>query len=406
MKTLRKFMDDLAPQFEKGGRYQNFYPVYEAIDTALYTPGHVTGGPSHVRDTLDLKRIMITVWLCAFIPAFVGMWVHGHQANLGMQDLGITQMEHWRGWFLNPLTGFDPNSFWDNFLHGLAYFVPLYIVVFASGILFEAIFAAKRGHEINEGFFVTSILFTLILPPGIPLWMASLGIIFGVVIGKEIFGGTGKNFLNPALTGRAFLFFAYPAHMSGDEVWVAVDAQAAAGVDVYTRATPLGEAAIGEPMTVSWLQAFFGNMPGSFAETSAFAIAIAGAILLITRVASWRIMLGCFIGLIGTVSLFNLIGSETNPMFGIPFWWHLVLGGFMFGTVFMATDPVSAAITDKGRIIFGILIGFMTALIRVVNPAFPEGVMLAILFANLFAPLIDYYVVQSNVKRRLARGQI
>jgi Na+-transporting NADH:ubiquinone oxidoreductase subunit B len=405
MKPIRKFMDDIAPHFEKGGRYEKFYPVYEAIDTALYTPGYVTGGPSHVRDALDLKRVMITVWLCAFIPAFAGMYFMGYQANLAMQELGVTAMQDWRGVVLNPLTSFNPNSIWDCVLHGAAYFIPLYIVVFAAGILFEAIFAAKRGHEINEGFFVTSILFTLILPPAIPLWQAALGIVFGVVIGKEIFGGTGKNFLNPALTGRAFLFFAYPAQMSGDEVWVAVDSQAA-DVDVYTRATPLGEAAVGDPISVSWLQAVVGNMPGSFGETSAIAILIAAAILLATRVASWRIMAGCVVGLVGTVALFNLIGSETNPMFGIPIWWHLVLGGFLFGTVFMATDPVSAAITDKGRFIFGILIGFMTVLIRVVNPAFPEGVMLAILFANLFAPLIDYYVVQSNVKRRLARGQI
>jgi Na+-transporting NADH:ubiquinone oxidoreductase subunit B len=405
MKPIRKFMDDIAPHFEKGGRLHPLYPVYEAIDTALYTPGYVTGGPSHVRDTLDLKRVMVTVWLCAFIPAFVGMYVMGYQSNMAMQELGITHMVDWRGWLLNPLTSFNPGSIWDNVLHGMAYFVPLYIVVFASGILFEAIFAAKRGHEINEGFFVTSILFALILPPTIPLWMASLGIIFGVVIGKEIFGGTGKNFLNPALTGRAFLFFAYPAEMSGDAVWVAVDTDAA-GIDAYTRATPLGNAAVGDEFGVTFLQAVFGNMPGSFGETSAFAIAIAAVILLVMRIASWRIVAGCVVGLVGTTMLFNLVGSETNPMFGIPFWWHLVLGGFMFGTVFMATDPVSASITDRGRLIFGILIGFMVALIRVVNPAFPEGVMLAILFANLFAPLIDYYVVQSNVKRRLARGQI
>jgi Na+-transporting NADH:ubiquinone oxidoreductase subunit B len=405
MKALRKIMDDVAPHFEKGGRLESLFPVYEAIDTALYTPGYVTGGPSHVRDGLDLKRMMITVWLCAFIPAFVGTYVMGYQSNLAMQDLGLTAMQDWRGWFLNPLTNFDPNSIWDCVLHGMAYFIPLYVVVFASGILFEAIFAAKRGHEINEGFFVTSILFTLILPPGTPLWMAALGIIFGVVIGKEIFGGTGKNFLNPALTGRAFLFFAYPAEMSGDSVWVAVDTQAA-GIDAYTRATPLGNAAVGDELGVSFAQALLGNMPGSFGETSALAILVAAAILLITRIASWRIMAGCVLGLAGTVLLFNVVGSETNPMFGMSVAWHLVLGGFMFGTVFMATDPVSAAMTDKGRLIFGILIGFMVALIRVVNPAFPEGVMLAILFANLFAPLIDYYVVQSNVKRRLARGQI
>ncbi len=405
MKKLRDFMDGIAPQFEKGGRFEKFYPVYEAIDTALYTPGYVTGGPSHVRDGLDLKRVMITVWMVAFIPAIVGMYAMGWHANTAMQELGLTSVEHWRGLFLNPLVNYNPGSLWDCILHGAAYFIPLYVVVFAAGIAFEALFAAVRGHEINEGFFVTSILFALILPPTTPLWMAALGIIFGVVVGKEIFGGTGKNFLNPALTGRAFLYFAYPAHQSGDDIWVAVDTTGAA-VDTYTRATPLGNAAIGQDYGVGFWQAVVGNMPGSVGETSVIAIGIAAVILLVTRIASWRIMAGCVVGLVATALLFNAAGSDTNPMFAMPFWWHLVLGGFAFGVVFMATDPVSAAMTDTGRWIFGILIGFMTVLIRVVNPAFPEGVMLAILFANLFAPLIDHYVVQSNVKRRLARGQI
>jgi Na+-transporting NADH:ubiquinone oxidoreductase subunit B len=277
----------------------------------------------------------------------------------------------------------------------LAYFLPLYIVVFISGIAFEIWFASKRGHEVNEGFFVTSILFTLTLPASTPLWMAAVGIAFGVVIGKEVFGGTGKNFLNPALTGRAFLYFAYPAQMSGDAVWVAVDG--------YTRATALGSAALGEDYGVSWAQAFFGNMAGSMGETSTLAILIAAAILIATRIASWRIMAGVLLGMVATVLLFNSIGSS-NPMFSMPFWWHLVLGGFAFGAVFMATDPVSAAMTDKGRWIYGALIGVMCVLIRVVNPAFPEGMMLAILFGNLFAPLIDNFVVQQNVKRRLARA--
>ncbi|MEQ8485252.1 MAG: NADH:ubiquinone reductase (Na(+)-transporting) subunit B [Pseudomonadales bacterium] len=393
--SLRSFMDRLAPQFEKGGRFAALYPVYEAIDTALYTPGHVTAGASHVRDGLDLKRIMITVWSCAWIPALVGSYVVGQQALGAVQETGVTGLDNWRGFFVGLLSSYDPGSVWDCLIFGLAHFLPLYIVVFASGIAFEIWFASKRGHEVNEGFFVTSILFTLTLPATTPLWMAAVGIIFGVVIGKEVFGGTGKNFLNPALTGRAFLYFAYPAQMSGDAVWVAVDG--------YTRATALGNAAIGEAYGVGWLQAFLGSMAGSLGETSTLAILVAAAILLATRIASWRIMLGCLIGLVATALLFNTI-SSSNPMFAMPFWWHLVLGGFAFGAVFMATDPVSAAMTNTGRLAYGILIGFLCVLIRVVNPAFPEGMMLAILFGNLFAPLIDYVVVQRNVKRRLARA--
>jgi len=392
--SIRSFMDKLAPHFESGGRYHWAYPAYEAIDTALYTPGQVTRGPSHVRDGLDLKRIMITVWMCAWIPALAGSYAVGYQANAAMQELGLTAVDNWRGLFLNGLIGFDSASVFDCLVHGLAYFLPLYVVVFLSGIAFEIWFASKRGHEVNEGFFVTSILFTLTLPATTPLWMAALGIVFGVVLGKEVFGGTGKNFLNPALTGRAFLYFAYPAQMSGDAVWVAVDG--------YTRATALGNAKIGAEYGVEWMDAFLGNIPGSMGETSTLAILIAGAILVLTRIAAWRIMAGVALGMALTTLLFNSMESS-NPMFGMPFWWHFVLGGFAFGAVFMATDPVSASMTNTGRWYYGFLIGFMCALIRVVNPAFPEGMMLAILFGNLFAPLIDYFVMQRNVKRRLAR---
>ena len=395
MKFLRNFMDNIAPHFEKDGKFAALFPAYEAIDTALFTPGHTTAGASHVRDGLDLKRIMMTVWLCAWIPALVGSYFVGLQANEAMQAAGLTAIEGWRGWFLNPLLSFDPNSVVDCLIHGLGYFIPLYVAVFAAGILFEIWFASVRGHEVNEGYFVTSILYTLTLPAGIPLWMAIVGIIFGVVIGKEVFGGTGKNFLNPALTGRAFLYFAYPAAMSGDSVWIAVD-----GV---TQATPLGNAALGLDYGVDMMSAFIGYMPGTIGGESILAIGIAAIILIATRIASWRVMLGCLIGLVATVSLFNVIDS-TNPMFTMSPIWHILIGGFAFGAVFMATDPVSAAHTDTGRIIYGILIGVMCALIRVVNPAFPEGMMLAILFGNLFAPLIDNFVVQSNIKRRLARG--
>jgi Na+-transporting NADH:ubiquinone oxidoreductase subunit B len=335
------------------------------------------------------------VWLCAFIPVFAGSYFIGLNANEAMQAMGLTSVDNWRGIFLNGLVGFDPNSVWDCLIHGLAYFVPLYITVFLAGIVFEIWFASKRGHEVNEGYFVTSILFTLTLPPSIPLWMAAVGVIFGVVIAKEVFGGTGKNFLNPALTGRAFLYFAYPAQMSGDAVWVAVDG--------WTQATPLGNAASDLPYGVDWMSAFIGTMPGSVGETSTLAILIAGVLLCLSRIASWRVMAGVFLGMVLTSSLFNLLPS-TNPMFAMPFYWHLVLGGFAFGAVFMATDPVSAAMTNNGRWFYGILIGFMCVLIRVVNPAFPEGMMLAILFGNLFAPLLDHFVMQSNIKRRLARG--
>jgi Na+-transporting NADH:ubiquinone oxidoreductase subunit B len=312
-----------------------------------------------------------------------------------MGEMGLTTINDWRAVFLDLLISYNPDSIWDCFVFGLSYFIPLYAVVFLTGIAFEIWFASKRGHEVNEGFFVTSILFTLTLPATTPLWIAAVGIAFGVVIGKEVFGGTGKNFLNPALTGRAFLYFAYPAQMSGDSVWVAVDG--------YTRATALGQAALGEDLGVSWMQSFIGMIPGSFAETSTLAIVIAGIGLLLTRIASWRIMAGCVVGLVAATLLFNSIDSD-NPMFAMPWYWHLVLGGFAFGAVFMATDPVSAAMTQRGRWIYGILIGVMCALIRVVNPAFPEGMMLAILFGNLFAPLIDHWVVQANIKRRLARG--
>jgi Na+-transporting NADH:ubiquinone oxidoreductase subunit B len=392
--SLRSFLDEIAPHFEKGGKFAWAFPAYEAVDTALYTPGKVTGGPSHVRDGLDLKRIMITVWMCAFIPVFAGCYVVGLQANEAMQALGLESVDNWRALFLDNLTSYDPTSIWDCVLHGLAYFLPLYVTVFVAGIVFEIWFASVRGHEVNEGFFVTSILFTLTLPATTPLWMAAVGIVFGVVIGKEVFGGTGKNFLNPALTGRAFLYFAYPAQMSGDAVWVAVDG--------YTRATALGNAALGEPYGVDWLAAFLGNMAGSLGETSTLAILLAGLILVASRIASWRVMAGVMAGMVAMSVVFNLIESN-NPMFAMPFYWHFVLGGFAFGMVFMATDPVSAAMTNAGRWIYGGLIGVMCVLIRVVNPAFPEGMMLAILFGNLFAPLIDHFVVQRNVNRRLAR---
>ena len=401
MLKLRQTLDRLHPLFAKGGRFERFFAIYEMVDTFLYSPPDVTRTSPHVRDGIDLKRLMVYVVIAALPCVVMACWNTGYQANTAMDVLGLEEAAGWRGQVLNTFgIDYDPASVWDNFWHGFWYFLPIYVVTLMVGGFWEVLFAAVRNHEVNEGFFVTSMLFALTLPPTVPLWQVALGISFGVVIGKEVFGGTGKNFLNPALTGRAFLFFAYPAAMSGDAVWTAVDG--------FSGATPLGLAAIGGMQAVAeagfgWGQSFIGMLPGSLGETSTVAILLGAAFLIYTKVASWRIMAGCVIGLVLTTMLFGWIGSSTNPMFGMPWYWHLVLGGFAFGTVFMATDPVSAAMTDAGRWIFGILIGFMTALIRVVNPAFPEGVMLAILFANLFAPLIDYFVIQANIRRRRKR---
>ncbi len=401
MSALRNYLDRMHPLFAKGGKLEKYYAVYEAVDTFFYSPPDVTRAAPHVRDGIDLKRVMIYVWLAVMPCVFMACYNTGLQANTAMQALGIDQAEGWRGHLLALFgIGHDPASIWANFWLGFWYFVPVYLVTFAVGGFWEVLFAAVRNHEVNEGFFVTSILFALTMPPTAPLWMVALGISFGVVIGKEVFGGTGKNFLNPALTGRAFLFFAYPAAMSGDAVWTAVDG--------FSGATPLGMAALGgvpaiTDAGITWMQTFFGTIQGSLGETSTLACLFGAGFLLVTRVASWRIMLGVFLGMVGTAMLFNLIGSESNPMFAMPWYWHLTLGGFAFGMIFMATDPVSAAMTNTGRLIFGALVGFMVILIRVVNPAFPEGMMLAILFANIFAPLIDYAVVRANVKRRQLR---
>ena len=394
---LRKFLDKIGPDFEEGGKYQKFAAVYEAIDTALYTPGKVTKDAPHVRDGLDLKRIMISVWLCAFPAMFVGMYMVGYQALLAHQDASLIEVEGWRGQIIASLTGYDPQNILDCFIYGAVYFIPIYLVTFLVGGFWEVLFAAKRGHEVNEGFFVTSILFALTLPATIPLWQVALGITFGVVVAKEVFGGTGKNFLNPALTGRAFLYFSYPAQISGDEVWVVAD-----GV---SSATPLGSLALGHGYSLSWWDAFWGYMAGSVGEVSTAAIFLGGFFLVLMRIASLRIIIGVFLGMVAMSTLLNWAGSDSNPMFAVPWYWHLVLGGFAFGMVFMATDPVSASMTHAGRWIYGFLIGVMCVLIRVVNPAFPEGMMLAILFGNLFAPLIDYCVMQVVINRRNRRVQ-
>jgi len=408
---LRKYIDDkIAPHFHKGGKLERYYVFYEMFDTMLYSPSDTTRTSAHIRDGIDLKRVMMTVWFAALPALLFGMYNTGYQANLQITEFGYDPIAGWRTDLVAMFAGFDHSSFAANFLHGAVYYVPIFIVTYLGGFIWEGLFAWKRGHEVNEGFFVTGILFTLILPPTIPLWMVFLGISFGVVVGKEIFGGTGKNFLNPALVGRAFLFFAYPAHMSGDAIWTAVDG--------FSGATALALAATGDldfsaglnesagtmsGVDLTWMQTSLGGIQGSMGETSLLLIGLGAAVLLLTKIASWRIMLSMFLGMAFMAAFFNLIGSDTNPMFAMPWYWHLTLGGFAFGMVFMATDPVSASMTNTGKLIFGALIGVMTVLIRVINPAFPEGVMLAILFGNLCAPLIDHFVVQANIRRRLRR---
>lgn len=391
---LRKLLDSQHDNFAKGGKFEKFYAVYEMIDTFLYTPGGVAKGSVHVRDALDLKRLMITVAIALMPAVFMAMYNTGLQANSALAAAGMTP-EGWRADIIMALgAGFSPESLLANLLHGLLYFFPIFLVTQIAGGFWEALFAIVRGHEINEGFLVTGLLFPLTLPPTIPLWQVAVGISFGVLIGKEVFGGTGKNFLNPALTARAFLFFAYPAQISGDAVWTAVDG--------FTGATALSQAALGgvEAITVSMKDAFLGFIPGSMGETSALACLIGAAILIIAGIGSWRIMLSMTLAAVATSGLLNIIGSDTNMMFSVTPLWHLVIGGFAFGTVFMATDPVSASMTTKGHWFYGALIGFMVILVRVINPAFPEGTMLAILFGNCFAPLIDYFIIQGNIKKR------
>jgi len=412
MGRLRHAMDRIEPLFSRGGALERFGALYEMVDTFIYTPADVTTSAPHVRDGIDLKRLMIFVVL-ACTPCFLmAMYMVGHETNTAMALSGLESASGWRGSVLDRLgIGFNAESVWACMWHGALYVLPIYIVTLIAGGFWEVLFAIVRNHEINEGFFVTSLLFALTLPASIPLWQVALGISFGVVIGKEIFGGTGKNFLNPALVGRAFLFFAYPVHMSGESVWVPLDALSGATwlpVDGFSGATALALAATGgiEAVTasgISWTAAFLGNIKGSLGETSTLACLFGAAFLIFTRIASWRIMAGVMIGMITTSLLFNMIGSATNPMFAMPWYWHLVLGGYAFGMVFMATDPVSASMSDTGRWIFGALIGVMVTLIRVLNPGFPEGMMLAILFANVFASLIDWFVMQGNIRRRKRR---
>ncbi len=401
MKKLDELFQKLEPHFQKGGKFEKLYPLFEATDSFLFGSSGKTTSAPHVRDAIDYKRIMITV-IIALIPCtFMAMWNTGYQANLALQSMGINLPAGWRGEIM-ALVGCSPESFISNLLHGALYFLPIYLVVVVVGSIWEGLFNLIRGHEISEAFLVTSLLFPLTLPPTIPLWQAAVGISFGVVLAKEVFGGVGRNWMNPALASRAFIYFAYPAQMSGSDIWVAAD-----GVSTATPLAQIHEAASAsqamQNVDFTWMQAFLGNIPGSMGETSTLACLLGAAFLLITGIASWRIMLSMLIGGLGASFLFFFFASPENPLNGIPPHYQMVLGGFAFGLVFMATDPVSAAHTPQGQWLYGLLVGLLSILIRVANPAYPEGVMLAIILGNVFAPLFDYFVIQANVKRRRLR---
>jgi Na+-transporting NADH:ubiquinone oxidoreductase subunit B len=418
MKFLRNLLDKLEKPFKKGEPLEKLYPVYEMHDTILYTPGQVTHGTTHVRDALDLKRMMITVVIALIPCVLMAFYNTGYQANLAIAKHGAQPLAVWQNQIFLWL-GFKPGTmtFLSHVVYGGLFFLPIFLTTFIVGGIVEVTNSIIRGHEVNEGFLVTGFLFPLTLPPTIPLWQVGLGIAFGTLIGKEIFGGTGKNVLNPALTGRAFLFFAYPAQISGDKPWIAADFSAlkitSTLPDTVSGATWLGKASTSKLaladhglFSPAWWDAFYGFVPGSMGETSVLACLIGAAILIYTQIGSWRTMAGVVLGTFVMATLLSNVSSDTNPMFAVPFHWHIVLGGWAFGLVFMATDPVSSAFTDLGKWIYGFLIGVLVILVRVVNPAYPEGMMLAILFMNMFAPLVDHFVVQANIKRRLSRHAV
>jgi len=408
MKGLREFLDRQSRHFEQGGRLAHFKPLFEAADTFFYSPGSVTRTTAHVRDGMDLKRMMITV-VIALIPCVLwGMYNTGLQANLALDPAKAGELSGWRFELIRWLgVGHDPASITANVTLGALYFIPMYVVTMTVGLAWEVGFAMVRRHEVNEGFFVTGLLFPLILPATTPLWQVAFGISWGVVIAKEVFGGTGMNFLNPALVARACLFYSFPLQITGEKVWNAVSQSQ--WLDGYSGATVLAKVKqLGTPIAeqgVSWWDAFLGFQLGSFGETSAAACLAGAAILLWTRVAAWRTVAGVVLGTVLMAELLNHAGSSTNPMFAVPFWWHMVLGGWAFGTVFMVTDPVTSSWTDWGKWIYGTLTGALIVLVRVFNPAYPESVMLVILFMNVFAPLIDHYVVRANIRRRVRRSE-
>ncbi|MDA7951821.1 MAG: NADH:ubiquinone reductase (Na(+)-transporting) subunit B [Pirellulaceae bacterium] len=417
MKPLRRFLDKLHPHFSKGGKLERLYPFYEGADTFLFTPGEVTTEGPHVRDAIDLKRLMSMV-IVALLPCILmAMYNTGYQANVVIAaaetgaDVTIHGYAGWRVTVMETLgLALDPTSLISNVVLGSLFFLPIYVVTMAAGGFWEGLFATVRRHEVNEGFLVTSMLFPLILPPTIPLWQVALGISFGVVFGKEIFGGTGKNFLNPALTGRCFLYFSYAKEMTGDAIWYGVS-----GADAVTKATPLGALANAagqgaekfkeELANVSFFENFIGFTVGSLGETSTLACLLGAIVLIGVGVGSWQIMVGVLLGGLGFSTILYLLPADANLLFGIPPHYHIVTGGFAFGLVFMATDPVSASMTAAGKWIYGALIGIVTILVRVMNPGYPEGIMLAILLGNVFAPVIDHYVLQANIKRRIKRNE-
>ena len=384
MKLFKNLLESVKPHFVEGGKLEKLYPAYDAFETFLFVPDHTTHGGTHIKDAIDLKRTMALVVLSMVPCILFGMW------NLGDQYYKALNVDA---------------TFFENLTFGFWKFMPLLIVSYAVGLSVEFAFAISRGHSVNEGYLVSGMLIPLIMPVDVPLWMLAVSVVFAVVIGKEVFGGTGMNILNPALTARAFLFFAHPSYMSGDKVWVH-----GASVDGYSGETILGALAAN---TTSWSsqsflwnasEAFFGFIPGSVGETSFLAILIGAAILIFSGIGSWRIILFTFLGGYLTALLFNLWGA--NALMSTPAHIHLIIGGFAFGAVFMATDPVTATQTNKGKIIYGLLVGFFAIVIRVFNPAYPEGMMLAILFMNVFAPLIDHYIIEANVKKRIDRVKV
>ncbi len=387
MKFLRKTLDNLKPNFEKGGKLHFLHSTFDAFETFLFVPGHTTHGKVHVRDGIDLKRTMFTVVVSMLPVLLFGMWNVGYQHYLSMGE---------------------SSTLMQNFIYGAIQVLPIVVVSYVVGLGIEFAACQIKGHPVNEGFLVTGMLIPLCLPPTIPLWMVALGTAFSVIIGKEVFGGTGMNLLNPALTARVFLFFAYPAYMSGEfmssgeAVWFMGDRATLA--DGFTGATSLGRLAEqSQPVYTPW-EMFIGTEIGSIGETSVLACLIGAAILIITGIGSWKIMTSVFAGGLIMGTIFNWVGGTT--FLDIPAYQHLLMGGFAFGAVYMATDPVSASQTEKGKIIYGLLIGILTVMIRVANPAYPEGMMMAILLMNVLAPLIDYFVIESNKKRRLKRATV
>ncbi|MBR6991781.1 MAG: NADH:ubiquinone reductase (Na(+)-transporting) subunit B [Bacteroidales bacterium] len=382
---LRDFITKIKPNFVEGGKFAWLQSTFEAFETFAFTPNTVTKRGSHVRDAVDMKRAMITV-VIALLPALLfGMWNTGYQTSL--------TAEWW------PYEQGSAASWWYCLWFGFLRMLPLIVVSYVVGLGIEFMFAQIRHHEVNEGYLVTGLIIPMIVPVTTPLWQLALAVAFAVVLGKEVFGGSGMNFLNPALVARAFLFFSYPTHMSGDSVWIAADLW---GSDAIAGATPLGELAAGTMPTASALDMLIGTIPGSTCETSVIAILLGAVVLLVSGIASWRTMLAVMLGGGAMGLLFNLIGANTYMQ--LPFYYHYLIGGFMFGAVFMATDPVTSAQTNTGKWIYGLLIGLFAVLLRVVNPAYPEGMMLSILLMNSFAPLIDHCVVASNIRRRAKRA--